>query len=133
MDLQLRVIHASDFLRASPSGELDLDHAKSVLLSVAAANRPPADRDIILDLRSATAATLETTEIIALVRVMVENLGSFQHKVALLLRPDAPGYRATLLEHLADDRGFNVEVFKDFEQAMTWLMSSTPIASAPRA
>jgi hypothetical protein len=132
MELQLRVIHANDFLRACPTGELDVEHAKSVLLSVAAANRPPADRDILIDLRSATAATLETTEIIALVRVMVDHLSSFQHKLALLLRPDAPGYRATLLEHLADNRGFNVEIFKDFEQAMTWLMSSSPLTSAPQ-
>lgn len=129
MDLQLRIIHANDFLRACPSGELDMDHAKRVLLSLAAANRPPADRDILIDLRSATAASLETQEILALVRTMVENLPSFQHKVALLLRPDAPGYRASLLEHLADSRGFNVEVFKDFEEAMTWLMSSTPLSS----
>ena len=132
MDLQLRIIHANDFLRACPTGELDLECSRELLVTLAAANRPPADRDILLDLRSATAAKLETTEIIALVRVMVENLVSFQHKVALLLRPDAPGYRATLLEHLADNRGFNVEVFKDFEQAMTWLMSSTRISSAPQ-
>ena len=39
MDLQLRIIHANDFLRACPSGELDMDHAKRVLLSLAAANR----------------------------------------------------------------------------------------------
>ena len=132
MDLQLRIIHANDFLRACPTGELDLERSRELLVTLAAANRPPADRDILLDLRSATAAKLETAEIIALVRVMVENLVSFQHKVALLLRPDAPGYRATLLEHLADNRGFNVEVFKDFEQAMTWLMSSTRISSAPQ-
>jgi hypothetical protein len=102
------------------------------LLSLAAANRPPADRDILLDLRSATAANLETAEIVALVRTMVDNLPSFQHKLALLIRADAPGYRAALLEHMADNRGFNVEIFKDFEQAMTWLMSSTPLSSTPQ-
>jgi hypothetical protein len=132
MDLQLRIIHANDFLRACPSGELDLEHAQSVLLSLAAANRPPADRDILVDLRSTTAAKLETMEIVALARAMVEHLPSFQHKVALLLRPDAPGYRAALLEHLADSRGFNVEIFKDFEEAMTWLMSSTPLSTTPQ-
>ncbi|MGB7161338.1 MAG: hypothetical protein WBD40_24985 [Tepidisphaeraceae bacterium] len=130
MDLQLRIIHANDFLRASPTGELDLQGSKELLLTLAAANKPPADRDILLDLRSASGSKLETLELIALVRMMVDHLVSFQHKLALLIAPDAPGYRAQLVEHLADSRGFNVEVFKDFEQAMTWLMTSTPV-SAP--
>jgi hypothetical protein len=132
MDLQLRIIHATDFLKARPTGEIDLEHAKQVLTSLAAANRPPRDRDILLDLRAAEGSKLETMELVRLVRLMVENMPSFQHKLALLLAPDDPGYRAALLEHLADSRGFNVEVFKDFEQAMTWLMTSTPISSSPQ-
>jgi hypothetical protein len=43
---------------------------------------------------------------LALAHVMVDHLASFQHKIALLLAPDAPGYRAGLLEYLADSRGF---------------------------
>ena len=131
MDLQLHIIHASDFLRACPTGELDLECSKQLLLTLAAANKPPADRDILIDLRTASGAQLETGEMVALVRVMVDHLASFQHKIALLLPPDAPGYRAGLMEHLADSRGFNVEVFKDFEQALTWLMSSAQLSSAP--
>jgi hypothetical protein len=130
MDLQLRIIHANDFLRACPTGELDLQRSKELLLTLAATNKPPADRDILLDLRSTSGANLETLELVELVRVMVDHLASFQHKLALLIPPDAPGYRAQLVEHLADSRGFNVEVFKDFEEAMTWLMTSTPV-SAP--
>jgi hypothetical protein len=133
LDLQLRIIHASDFLRARPTAQLDLEQSRQILLALAAANKPPADRDILLDLRSTSGSRLETMEIVELVRVMVENLTSFQHKLALLLSPDSPGYRAQLLEHLADNRGFNVEVFKDFEQAICWLMSSTPLAKAPQA
>ena len=134
MDLQLQIIHASDFLRACPSGELDMEGSKQLLLTLAAANKPPADRDILIDLRTASGTRLEPEQMVALVHVMVDHLASFQHKMALLLSPDAPGYRAGLMEHLADSRGFNVEVFKDFEQAMTWLMSSAPVAPAdPRA
>jgi len=131
MDLQLHIIHANDFLRACPTGELDLECSKQLLLSLAAANRPPADRDILVDLRTAWASKLETDEMLALARVMVDHLASFQHKMALLIAPDAPGYRAALMEHLADSRGFNVEVFRDFEQAMTWLMSSAAVPSTP--
>jgi hypothetical protein len=131
MDLQLRIIHANDFLRASPTGQLDLEQSKELLLTVAAANKPPADRDILVDLRGADGSRLETMEILALVRGMVEHLPSFQHKIALLLAPEASGYRAQLMEHLADSRGFNVEVFRGFEEAITWLMSSTPVALPP--
>jgi len=129
MDLQLRIIHVNDFLQASPAGELDLSRSREVLLSLASANKPPHDRDMLVDLRSASGSKLETKELIELVHVMVDHLPSFQRKLALLIAPDAHGYHAALLEHLADSRGFNVEVFKDFEQAVTWLMSSTPIAA----
>lgn len=132
MDLQLRIIRTSDFLRACPTGELDLEASKQLLREIAAANKPPADRDILLDARGATGDKLQLSQMSELIKVMVENLASFQHKFAVLIAPDAPGHRAALMEQLADSRGFNFEVFRDFEQAMIWLMSSAP-ASGPTA
>jgi hypothetical protein len=133
MDVQLRVIHASDFLRACPTGELDLEASKQLLRQIAAANKPPADRDILLDVRGATGDKLELSQMSELIKVMVENLASFQRKMAVLIAPDAPGHRAALMEQLADNRGFNFEVFRDFEQAMIWLMSSTSLSPRQRA
>ena len=127
MDVQLRVIRSADFLCTSHAGQLDLDRSKEILLAVAVANRPPNDRDILIDLRAARGEGIEMAKVIELVKVMVDHLASFQRKLALLIPKDHPGERSRLMKQQATERGFKMDVFNDFEEAMNWLMSSTPV------
>jgi hypothetical protein len=128
MDVQLRVIRSTDFLTSSHAGELDLERSKQILMALAAANKPPNDRDVLVDLRAACGDRIEMSKVIELVKVMIENLASFQNKLALLIPKEHPGERSRLMKQQANARGFNMDVFDDYEEAMTWLMSSAPVA-----
>ena len=127
MDVQLRVFRSTDLIASSHAGELDLERSKAILLAIAAANRPPNDRDILIDLRAARGEGIEMSKVIELVKVMVDHLPSFQRKLALLIPKDHPGERSRLMKQYANERGFNMDVFNDFEEAMTWLMPSAPL------
>ncbi len=53
MSSYLRIIHAHDFITATPDGQLDLEKSKEVLLEIVSASVSMGDYEIILDTRKA--------------------------------------------------------------------------------
>jgi hypothetical protein len=128
MDLNLRLIHARDFLKTSPGGELDLVTSKQVLLKLASENAAPRQYDILIDVRQAV-GRLTLTDITQLVDVMIERRGSFRSKVAILTSQGRQFDNAKFMELYAGNRGFHVGAFDDFEEAMNWLMTSNELTA----
>ena len=129
MELNMRMIRAKEFLKTAPSGELDLETSKRVLLKLALKSSAPSQYDILIDLRGAT-SFLSIFDVAKLVQVMIEHRESFRSKLAILT---IPGHRfdiAKFMEMCAEYRGFDVAAFKDFEEAMNWLMTSTELSDA---
>jgi hypothetical protein len=126
MELNLRLIHARDFLKTTPEGELDLATSKRVLLKLASENAAPRQYDILIDIRQTT-GRLTFTEITDLVDVMIENRESFRSKLAILNRPESTLEVVKFMELYAGNRGFQVGAFNDFEKAMNWLMTSNDL------
>src|SRR5258708_30532582 len=89
MDLNVRIIHHKDFLKMTPSGEIDLDKSKQLLLSIASVNKPPNKYDVLVDFRDTT-PQLTIVGITKLVDVMINNRTSFRYKLAILT-PQVPG------------------------------------------
>ena len=56
---------------------------------------------------------------------MIERRESFRSKLAILARPEETLDLAKFMELYAGNRGFRVGAFKDFEEAMDWLMASS--------
>jgi hypothetical protein len=123
MDLKLRLIHARDFLKTSPRGELDLATSKQVLLKLASENAAPRQYDILIDIRQAI-GDLTPTDITQLVEVMIEHRESFRSKLAILTSHGRQFDNAEFMELYAGNRGFQVGAFNDFEEAMNWLTTS---------
>ncbi|MGH9939704.1 MAG: hypothetical protein ACREAM_25975 [Blastocatellia bacterium] len=128
MNLNIRVIKSQDFLKATPTGELDLEASKQVLTKIASENSAPGQYDILIDARQTT-GNLSFTDITELVDVMVEHRDSFRSQLAILARPESTLEVARFMELYAGNRGFNVAAFKDFEEAINWLMSSTELTA----
>lgn len=128
MDLNIRVIHSRDFLKATPSGEQDLEASKQVLLTLALENSASGQYDILIDVRQAI-SHLSLTDVTELVDVMIEHRDSFRSQLAILTQPEATLEIARFMELYAGNRGFQVAAFKDFEEAMNWLMSSTELTA----
>ena len=53
MPTNIRVIHARDFVRATPQGVLDLNASEKLLFEIVVAGAPLATYDVLLDTRSA--------------------------------------------------------------------------------
>lgn len=131
MDLNIRVIRASEFLKTTATGELDLQQSKQILLRLAAINKPPAKYDILLDVRSATGTQMTFVDIAELVDVMLAHRDSFRHKLAILAPQDAPLTRANFMKLYADNRGLHVGAFRNFEEAINWLLEPEELPAAP--
>ena len=128
MDLNLRLIHVEDFIRTTPDGEIDLKKSKELLLRLALENAEPNQYDLLIDVRQQT-GHLSLSDIAELVGVMTEHRDSFRSKLAILSLPGLRFDHAKFMELYANNRGFHVAAFKDFEETMNWLMGSSELKS----
>ncbi|MDB6019027.1 MAG: hypothetical protein JWR19_3516 [Pedosphaera sp.] len=129
MPLNLRIIHSNDFLKTTATGEFDRDTSKQALIQIAAANQAPHNHDVLLDVRNAS-SHLTMLDIIDLVNLMVANRSSFHHKLAILTHEGAQFDRAKFMELYANNRGFHVAGFDDFEESFSWLTDSSPVVNS---
>jgi hypothetical protein len=127
MDLNLRLIYAKDFLKTTPTGEIDLETSKQLILKFARVNSSPSQYDVLIDTRQTT-GTLTLFDMAELVNVMIEHRGSFRSKVAVVTPHGYKFEHAKFMELYANNRGFHIGAFDDFEKAINWLMTSNELA-----
>jgi hypothetical protein len=127
MDLNIRIIHLHDFLKTSPTVEVDLETSKQFFLELARRNAPPRQYDLLIDLRQ-TIGHLSLFEIAELVGVVIEHRDSFRSKIAILTTPGVKFDNAQFGALYAGNRGIRVAAFTDFEETMNWLMTSTDLS-----
>jgi hypothetical protein len=122
MPTNIRIIHAHDFIKATPEGLLDLEESKKLLMEVASASAPLLDYEIILDTRKAQ-SEMSVTDLWHLAAEL-RNLGkAFSRKTAVLCpleRFDYAGFFAVC----AQNWGLQVRAFTSFEDAIEWLIKN---------
>jgi hypothetical protein len=124
MKVNYKVIKAKDFLKAKPTGEADVEYAKKMLTQIAAMATPPADYEILLDIREAQ-GNLNYADVYELIAVLGRHRNAFRNKIAILARDDEQFDRAHFLELSAKYRGFEVGAFTSFEETINWLHGSS--------
>ncbi len=120
--LDIKVVHHSDFLKAAPDGPFEFDHARKLITQLAEINKPPSDYAILFDLRGAEGYA-STADLYELACMLNEFRDSFRNKLAILV-PETDSRRfanAEFFSLCAGNRGFRVETFVSFEDAMGWL------------
>ena len=115
-----KIISAKDFLKAKPSGEMDLEQSKKMLGEIATIAEPPADYEILLDVRQAY-GNLTFTGVYELVMELGKHRFAYRNKIAVLSRDDHQFDNAQFMELCAKNRGFQVAAFINFEDAIDWL------------
>jgi len=120
MTTKIKLVRSIEYLHTSPTGEVDLERSKQLLVDLAKAKRPPADYDIILDFRRSQ-LKLSTTDIWYLAADLVNHDHTFKDKVAVLILPGLDFDKAKFFELCSKNRGLNVEVFTNYEDAVQWL------------
>ncbi|MBN2185581.1 MAG: hypothetical protein JW746_09660 [Candidatus Krumholzibacteriota bacterium] len=123
---KVKIIRARDFLNIDADGILDFEMSKEILIKIALAKKPPADFEVLIDLRDAE-LDLSTMDVWYLVDELGKHHEAFQRKMALLTSSGSAFDRVEFFETCAVNRGFEVEAFTDFEEAINWLFPAEEI------
>ena len=128
MDLNIRIIHAHDFLKTTPTLQVDLETSKQFFLNLARENAGPRQYDLLIDLRRTT-GNLSLSEVTEVVKVVIDHRDSFRSRIAILTTPGVKFENAQFGALYAGNRGFQMAAFTEFEETINWLMSSSEAPS----
>ncbi len=126
MKTSYKLISAKDFIKAHPTGEPDLEQSKKILIELASIAEPPADYEILLDVRESY-GNLTLFDMYELVEELGRHRSSFRNKIAFLSRSDHQFDKARFLELCARNRGFQVGAFTDFQETIEWLQTAVEV------
>jgi hypothetical protein len=120
----IRIIHAHEFVVATPEGQLDVEKSRKLLADIASATASLTDYEVILDCRKAECA-MSATELWHLVVDLGDFRKAFSRKTAVLC-PLGGCDQAEFFALCAQNRGFRVRAFASFEEAIEWLVADGP-------
>jgi len=121
MPTNIRIIHAHDFIKATPEGTLDLENSKKLLVEIAADSSTSGDHEILLDTRMAQSA-MSAADLWYLAAELISFRKALSRKTAVLCPLDRFDH-AAFFALCAQNKGFRVRAFTSFEDAMEWLMA----------
>ncbi len=126
---KIQIIKAGDFIKSSPTGDLDLHASQLGFMQIAAAAAHLDAFTVMIDLREIR-SRLTITSIYHLASELEKYGTTFRRKSAVLVRDDTDLSQAMFFETAANNQGFNVKVFTEFEAAVHWLSGGTKHAAA---
>jgi hypothetical protein len=124
VSVDYKIIQAKDFIKVTPTGEIDLKESKKVLGQLADMLGLTGNYELLLDMREAH-SNMQQTELEELVLALVRHRDVFQNKIAVIARNDEQFNKAVFVEICANIDGLTVEAFTDYEQAINWIQSES--------
>ena len=121
MPANVKVIHSSDFIRARPDGEADIETAEKLLKDIAQASADLDSFEILVDTRHVK-GRLSVADLWSLAENLVRYRQTFSHRTAVLC-PLERFDHVRFFTLCAENRGFNIRAFTGYEEAMEWLLS----------
>ncbi|MGO8942355.1 MAG: hypothetical protein ACLQJ7_01595 [Syntrophobacteraceae bacterium] len=123
MATNIRIVHAHDFIRAAPEGDLDLEESQKLLNEIASATAGLVDYEIIVDTRKVQ-VEMSPTDLWYLAAELCKFRETFFRKKTAVLCPLEEFDQAEFFELCAKNRGFQVKAFTSFEDAIEWLVAN---------
>lgn len=121
MPTNVKVIQPTDFIRATPEGQVNLEIAEQMLKDIADAGSGLEGFHVLVDTRRVSGA-LSATDLWRLADRLVHYRRTFDNKTAILC-PLERFDHSRFFALCAENRGFNVQAFVSYEDAMEWLMA----------
>ena len=122
MATNIKVIHPTDFLRARPDGEVDLETSKRMLSELAAAGAKLEQFHVLIDIRNVS-GRLSADELHELASALPSYGETFLSRTAVMCPRDRFD-NARFFSLLAAGQGFrHLRAFLSYEDAMEWLES----------
>jgi hypothetical protein len=125
MPIELQIIRAQEFIRLGAHGRFDLKASKAMLAQLAHACCKRGINQALLDLRALNPGptpVFSPNDLVTLVNTFHEVGFTQKQRLAVLYNSD-PHHRARLFAFIAKLRGWKVQAFDNFEEAITWLSS----------
>ncbi len=119
MPIDIRNIHAQEFIRTAPDGELDLEASKRLLLEIVSASEPSDDYEVLLDTRGAH-SVLSIQDLWVLVDELLQYRQTLSRRAAVLV-PLERADHAEYFARCAQEKGFQVNAFTSLGNAVEWL------------
>ena len=123
MPMELQIIRAQEFIRLGAQGHFDMKASKAVLAQLAAACWKRGINQALLDLRAlhpGPKPVFSPNDLVTLVNTFCKVGFTHELRLAVLYGSD-PHHRARLFAFIAKLRGWKVQAFDNFEQAVLWL------------
>ena len=123
MATKIKIITAGDFLEVTPDGMINITTSRQLLVDIAKAEHLPVDYELLVDFRD-TQSNLSVLEVYQLAAELCQFGDTFRRKVALLVAQGINFELAHFFETCSYNRGFSINAFTDYENAMRWLLST---------
>ena len=130
MPTELQVIRAQEFIRLGARGRFDLAASQAALAQLGRACCKRGITQALLDLRElhpGPKPVFSPGDLVKLVNTFREIGFTHRQRLAVLYGSD-PHHRARLFSFIATLRGWKVQAFAGYEQAIHWLAGSEPAA-----
>ncbi len=121
MSLNIQIIQAREFVRATPEGVLDFEQSKKLLIEIAAATTGLGNYAILLDIRRAI-SELSVTDLWYLTEQIAQLNEPYRRQTAVLATLEQ-FENTRFLALAAQNRGFKIQAFTSFEDAIEWLIA----------
>jgi hypothetical protein len=128
MPFELQIIRAREFIRLGAHGKFDMKASKTVLAELATACCKRGINQALLDVRAlqpGAKPVFSPDDLVVMVNTFHEIGFTRRHRLAVLYSSD-PHHRARLFAFIAKLRGWRVQAFDSFEEAVTWLSGAGP-------
>jgi hypothetical protein len=117
--VNIKIIHASNFIRATVDGALDRRTSIQTLVDLAWTIKTPGENHVLIDTRDAR-VKLSPDDLFELGVAITRFPSLAKSKTALLTAMDG-AHPARYLEVVAQNRGALFRAFTSFQEAITWL------------
>ena len=125
MPQELQIIRAVEFIRYGAEGRFDPAASKLALAKLIRACRKRGIDQALMDLRElrpGSKPVFSLDDLVALVNTFRE-IGFTRHQRLAVLYEHDPHHRARMFAAIGEGRGWKVEAFNHYEEALNWLSS----------
>ena len=123
MTANIRIIHAQDFIKATPEGWLDRNQSMKLLLDIAGAAPAITNFHVILDTRKAQSG-LSEIDLWFLASELSDHFRDITQSPRMaVLCPLERFNQAEFFALCANNRGCNISAFTSFEDAYEWIIA----------
>ena len=126
MPAHIKIIHAHEFIKVTPDGQLDIVESKKLLLEIALFAGPVNDHEIVLDTRKMH-SVLTKTELWYLAKELSKFHNRFNHKIAVICPVERFDY-AGFFSICSGNNGFRIKAFTSLGEAMEWFIEEPTLS-----